>query len=168
MLNLGRVPTAARWLGLLSLPDVDRAAAYVRSHGGEVIQPPTTIPGRGRHAVFRDAQGAVFGVLASSDGDPPDDPVLKTYEGVLPGMTVGLQLPEHMAAWIADLRAKGYDLPRGRQEVYRPVAGYPGAEGRGHSFAPPIFSAARSSRVIWVQLAPASSERYRPAPRALP
>ena len=37
-------------------------------------------------------------------------------------MTVGLQLPEHMAAWIADLRAKGYDLPRGRHDVYRPDA----------------------------------------------
>jgi arylsulfatase A-like enzyme len=72
---------------------------------------------------------------------PSDDPILKTYEGVLPGMTVGLQLPEHMAAWIADLRAKGYDIPRGRHDVYRPVANYPGADGRGHSFAPPAFSA---------------------------
>lgn len=70
-----------------------------------------------------------------------DDPALKTYEGVLPGMTVGLQLPEHMAAWIADLKAKGYDLPRGRLDVYRPVTDYPGAEGRGHSFSPPVFSA---------------------------
>jgi arylsulfatase A-like enzyme len=75
---------------------------------------------------------------------PPDDPVLKTYEGVLPGMTVGLQLPDHMAAWIADLRAKGYDLPRGRRDVYRPVPDYPGAEGRGHSFAPPVFGASDS------------------------
>jgi arylsulfatase A-like enzyme len=74
----------------------------------------------------------------------PDDPALKTYEGVLPGMTVGLQLPDHMAAWIADLKAKGYDLPRGRRDVYRPVADYPGAAGRGHSFAPPIFAAADS------------------------
>ena len=74
----------------------------------------------------------------------PDDPVLKTYEGVLPGMTVGLQLPEHMAAWIADLKAKGYDLPLGRAEVYKPVPNYPGAEGRGHSFSPPVFSAADS------------------------
>jgi arylsulfatase A-like enzyme len=71
----------------------------------------------------------------------PDDPALKTYEGVLPGMTVGLQLPDHMAAWIADLKAKGYDLPRGRRDVYRPVAGYPGAENRGHTFAPPVFGA---------------------------
>ena len=49
-----------------------------------------------------------------------DDPALKTYEGVLPGMTVGLQLPDHMAAWIADLKAKGYDI-KGRRDVYRPV-----------------------------------------------
>jgi arylsulfatase A-like enzyme len=56
-------------------------------------------------------------------------------------MTVGLQLPEHMAAWIADLKAKGYDLPRGRTEVYKPVSNHPDAAGRGHSFAPPVFSA---------------------------
>ena len=73
----------------------------------------------------------------------PEDPALTTYEGVLPGMTVGLQLPDHMAAWIADLKAKGYVF-EGRHDVYRPVAGYPGAEGRGHSFAPPIFTAADS------------------------
>jgi arylsulfatase A-like enzyme len=74
---------------------------------------------------------------------PPGDPALTTYEGALPGMTVGLQLPDHMAAWIADLKAKGYRL-EGRRDVYRPVAGYPGSESRGHSFAPPIFSAADS------------------------
>jgi arylsulfatase A-like enzyme len=74
---------------------------------------------------------------------PPGDPALMTYEGVLPGMTVGLQLPDHMAAWVADLKAKGYPFA-GREEVYRPVANYPGAKGRGHSFSPPAFSAADS------------------------
>ncbi len=71
----------------------------------------------------------------------PGDPILNTYEGVLPGFAVGLQLPDHMAAWIADLRAKGYDLPNGRRDVYRPVPGYPGAAERGHTFSPPIFTA---------------------------
>jgi arylsulfatase A-like enzyme len=74
---------------------------------------------------------------------PPKDPALTTYEGVLPGMSVGLQLPDHMAAWIADLKAKGYRF-QGREDVYRHVANYPGANGRGHSFPPPIFSAADS------------------------
>ena len=31
--------------------------------------------GRGSHAVFRDPDGAVFGVLAAEGGDPPDTPV---------------------------------------------------------------------------------------------
>ena len=75
---------------------------------------------------------------------PPGDPALTTYEGVLPGMTVGLQLPDHMAVWIADLKAKGYDLPGGRRDVYKPAPNHPGAAGRGHTFAPPIFSAADS------------------------
>ena len=70
----------------------------------------------------------------------PNDPSLTTYEGVLPGMTVGLQLPDHMAPWIADLKAKGYRF-NGREDVYKPRADYPGARGRGHSFAPPIFTA---------------------------
>lgn len=72
-----------------------------------------------------------------------DDPALTTYEGVLPGMSLGMRLPDHMAEWIADLKAKGYRFD-GRDDVYRPVANYPGAEGRGHSFAPPVFSAADS------------------------
>jgi predicted enzyme related to lactoylglutathione lyase len=69
-------PVGARWFGLLSVPDPVATADYVRAHGGEVIQPPSKVSGRGTHAVFRDAQGAVFGVLAAADGDPPDDPVI--------------------------------------------------------------------------------------------
>src|ERR1700757_5040097 len=61
---------------------------------------------------------------------PPGDPALTTYEGVLPGMTVGLQLPDHMAPWIADLKAKGYRF-EGRHDVYRPLPEYPGARARG-------------------------------------
>ena len=70
---------------------------------------------------------------------PPGDPALTTYEGVLPGMTVGLQLPEHMAAWIADLKAKGYRF-EGRHDVYKPRPDAVRLDGRGHSFAPPIYS----------------------------
>jgi len=68
-------PVGSRWLGLISVRDVTAAAEYVRRNGGSVLVPPTAIGGRGTHAVFRDPQGAVFGVLAASGGDPPDDPV---------------------------------------------------------------------------------------------
>jgi uncharacterized protein len=66
----------ARWLSLISVRDVEQAARYARGHGGEVLIPPANIPGRGTHAVFRDPQGAVFGVMRASDGDPRDEPVV--------------------------------------------------------------------------------------------
>jgi arylsulfatase A-like enzyme len=74
----------------------------------------------------------------------PDDPALRTYEGFLPGFTVGMPLPEHMANWIADLKSRGYDLPNGRWDVYRPRPGFNKPADRGHSFTPPVFSAEES------------------------
>ena len=68
-------PVGSRWLGLISVPDPAKTADYVRAHGGQVLVAPVEVPGRGTHAVFRDPQGAAFGVLAASGGDPPDDPV---------------------------------------------------------------------------------------------
>jgi predicted enzyme related to lactoylglutathione lyase len=37
-----------------------------------VLFEPHSIPNRGREAVFADPQGAVFAILSSSSGDPPD------------------------------------------------------------------------------------------------
>lgn len=66
---------AARWLSLISVSDPAAAARYVESQGGSVIVPPAAIAGRGTHVLFRDPQGAVFGVLESESGDPADTPV---------------------------------------------------------------------------------------------
>jgi hypothetical protein len=65
----------ARWLALISVRDPLTTARLVRERGGEVLVAPKTVRGRGTHAVFRDPDGAVFGVLAAEDGDPPDAPV---------------------------------------------------------------------------------------------
>lgn len=70
-----RAPVGSRWLSLASTADVQRVASQVTKRGGQVVVAPTAVAGRGTHAVFRDPQGAVFGVLAASGGDPPDDPV---------------------------------------------------------------------------------------------
>ena len=67
--------TGARWLALFSVDDAQHAAQRVRERGGEVLVAPRRVDGRGTHAVFRDPDGAVFGVLATEDGDPPDTPV---------------------------------------------------------------------------------------------
>jgi hypothetical protein len=67
--------SSARWLALISVPDPAQSVRYVEQHGGKVIVPPATIAGRGTHALFRDPQGAVFGVLKSESSDRPDTPV---------------------------------------------------------------------------------------------
>ena len=60
----------------MSVADPALAARYVEAHGGKVVVAPTTFEGRGTHALFRDDDGAVFGVLKSDTGDPPDGPVV--------------------------------------------------------------------------------------------
>lgn len=60
------------WLTFIAVRDVDAAKAIALQHGAKVLFEPHTIPRRGREAVFEDPQGAVFAVLASSSGDPPD------------------------------------------------------------------------------------------------
>jgi predicted enzyme related to lactoylglutathione lyase len=67
--------STARWLALISVKDPAAATRYVESQGGSVIVPPATFAGRGTHVLFRDPQGAVFGVLKSESGDPADTPV---------------------------------------------------------------------------------------------
>jgi predicted enzyme related to lactoylglutathione lyase len=61
-----------RWLGYLSVSNVERAKEAVTKGGGRVLAPPQKMPKRGEQAVFADAEGALFGVIKSSAGDPED------------------------------------------------------------------------------------------------
>lgn len=63
---------APAWLSFFSVRDVDAATRIALQHGAKVLFEPHSIPDRGREAVFADPQGAIFAVLASSSGDPPD------------------------------------------------------------------------------------------------
>jgi hypothetical protein len=60
------------WLTFIAVRDVDAAQTMALQHGAKVLFEPHSLPDRGREAVFADPQGAVFAVLASSTGDPPD------------------------------------------------------------------------------------------------
>lgn len=60
------------WLTFISVQDVAEAKRIIIARGGKVLSQPHTYPQRGRQAVFADPQGAVFAVLQSSSGDPPD------------------------------------------------------------------------------------------------
>lgn len=61
-----------RWFGYISVGSVERAEREVAKAGGRVVLPPQKMPKRGEQAVFADAEGALFGVVKSSSGDPQD------------------------------------------------------------------------------------------------
>lgn len=52
-----------------------------------------------------------------------DDPWLKTYEGILPGMNVRVRLPQHLAPWFSWLAEQGVDLPENAHDIWLPVDG---------------------------------------------
>jgi uncharacterized protein len=62
----------AWWIAYMSVADVDRAAADVVARGGKMLIPARTLEGRGRMTVLADPDGAPFGLVKSSSGDPPD------------------------------------------------------------------------------------------------
>jgi len=71
---------AARWLAALSVPDVDKAVAFVRRAGGVIHEGPVDMENRGRGALVRDPQGAQLVLLHASGGDPEDtDPEIGAW-----------------------------------------------------------------------------------------
>jgi len=63
----------AIWLSFFSVADTEAARATAGQAGGRVLFEPKLIPNLGSEAVIADPQGAVFGILASSSGDPADN-----------------------------------------------------------------------------------------------
>ena len=84
---------------------------------------------------------ALFGYTDSA-ADPrilsAGDPELRTYEGVLPGMTPVVRMDENQHPWRAHLRRKGYQLPPDPLQVFDPAPG-PGETGHA-SFAPAFYA----------------------------
>jgi len=62
-----------RWLVSISVQDVDAATRIATENGGEIFEPATDLPARGRYSVIGDAQGAVLMLLRATGGDPADD-----------------------------------------------------------------------------------------------
>ena len=63
------------WLTFLSVTDIPAAAQAIKAHGGRLLRSPHAYRQRGRQAVYADPQGAVFAIMNSRSGDPPDVPV---------------------------------------------------------------------------------------------
>ncbi|HEX3728419.1 MAG TPA: VOC family protein [Opitutaceae bacterium] len=61
-----------RWIVYFSVADVPRTIATAQANGGRVVFPAKDLAQRGTQALLADNQGALFGVLHSSSGDPED------------------------------------------------------------------------------------------------
>ena len=62
------------WLGYVSVPDVDAAAAAFKEKGGSILKAPFDAAGLARAAVVTDPQKALLGLIKIARGDPPDVP----------------------------------------------------------------------------------------------
>ncbi len=60
------------WRSFLSTADVEQSVGVAVAHGATVLVPPHDLARLGRDALLMDPQGAVFGLLAATGGDPPD------------------------------------------------------------------------------------------------
>lgn len=71
-----RAPRGGRhqpfWLPFIAASDAAGVREQAAAHGGRVLSRLHDYPDRGTQAVLADPEGAVFGVLQSTSGDPPD------------------------------------------------------------------------------------------------
>lgn len=65
----GRV---GHWLSLVSVTDIGAVHEQALAADAASVKAPFEVPGRGEVAVMRDPQGAAFGIVQSSQGDPKD------------------------------------------------------------------------------------------------
>ena len=74
----------------------------------------------------------------------PHDPLLQSYEGVLPGFTARQLLPEHQKQWLSWLAARGIDASAGSPDIHR--AGRPHAR-QDHQRAARLFEGRDAGRL---------------------
>jgi predicted enzyme related to lactoylglutathione lyase len=63
----------SRWIGYISVADINATVAAVEKNGGTVHAPAKKFPDRGFQAIVADSDGNPIGLLQSSSGDPADD-----------------------------------------------------------------------------------------------
>jgi uncharacterized protein len=69
----GATQRQSAWLTFIAVRDVDAAKRNAVAHRAKVLADSAMYASRGRQAVLADPEGAVFALLASSSGDPPDE-----------------------------------------------------------------------------------------------
>jgi hypothetical protein len=62
----------SHWLSFIAVRDTDATLRHALLDGATVVRKPVSYAGRGRQAVFAGPDGAAFGVIAATPGDPAD------------------------------------------------------------------------------------------------
>jgi predicted enzyme related to lactoylglutathione lyase len=120
---------------------VARARQAVAKAGGRVLAEPKKMPERGEQAVFADPEGAVFGVVRSSSGDPED--FLAD-----PGDWIWIQLLSRDARKAADF--------------YRGIAGYEVAANTANNRVSDFVLSSKGYARATVRTIPGGNEKVRP------
>ncbi len=68
----GGAAQPSRWMPLLSVADVGRAAAVAQKAGGRIMEGPGSLGARGQYAAVADPRGAQFVLVTATGGDPVD------------------------------------------------------------------------------------------------
>ena len=68
--TLNREINISQWITMISVADIDAAAAGVEANGGKVLTEPTDLASRGSLAVLEDSTGALFAMIQARGGDP--------------------------------------------------------------------------------------------------
>ena len=84
---------------------------------------------------------------------PADDPALRTYEGVLPGLRAVVHDPWEAGSveWAKWLASKGVDVPANPHDLYDADTSYPGAGDHGSTWAPTRFTAEQTEAAFMTE-----------------
>ncbi len=120
--------SSARWLPLMSVADAGRASDHAAAFGGKVIMPARGLPGRGKAAILVDPEGALFGVIHSSTGDPPDEfPAYGTWFWMELWAKNAFQMSDFYRP-IGSYDVKRQEGPGDRTELHLMAGGFPRAD----------------------------------------
>jgi predicted enzyme related to lactoylglutathione lyase len=67
----GSLGNPSQWVTYFSVDDVDKTAQAGKERGAQVVLRPVDVPDRGRAALLVDPEGAPFGLIRPTGGDPP-------------------------------------------------------------------------------------------------
>jgi predicted enzyme related to lactoylglutathione lyase len=118
---------SAQWIGMMSVSNVEQVTTRATDAGATIIIPPGKLRGRGEVAVLNDPEGALFGIIHSDTGDPPDTfPSVDTWLW----MELWAQDGARMSGFYRDVGGYGVEQPSpevrrdDRPEYHLVVQGY--------------------------------------------